>query len=168
MTRLSRAPKLVLLGLSSFLLILLITRADVASFFQAHAPVVLTGTSGSSNSASTAATTTTTTPDSSNMANATSGVDLGWYAPSQTLVNNLTNVVSSSTAGVYGFIYNSSVTPDDEYGAYNWCNMPHVRKTEYVVPDEEYELVYVELVSPCFLGYEQSPLLLASTKTYTR
>lgn len=168
MTRLSRAPKLVLLGLSSFLLILLITRADVASFFQAHTPAVLTGTSGSSNSASTV-TTVTTTPDSSNMANATSGVDLGWYAPSQTLVNNLTNVVSSSTAGVYGFIYNSSVTPDDEYGAYNWCNMPHVRKTEYVVPDEEYELVYVELVSlSLLLGYEQSPLSLASTKTCIR
>lgn len=78
---------------------------------------------------------------------ANSSVDLGWYAPSQTLVNNLTNVVSNSTTGVYGFIYNSSQTSDEEYGTYNWCNMPHVRATEYIVPEDEYELVYVELVS---------------------
>lgn len=144
MSRLSRTCKLVLLGLSSILLILFITRADVASFFLANTPVVLTGgTSGSS---------------TSSMADVTTGVDLGWYAPSQTLVNNLTNVVSAGTAGVYGFIYNSSVTPDDEYGAYNWCNMPHVRKTEYVVPDEAYELVYVELVSPHFLYSKPSSL----------
>ncbi|ROV93039.1 hypothetical protein VPNG_09447 [Cytospora leucostoma] len=79
------------------------------------------------------------------MANSTT-VDLGWYPPSQTLINNLTNVVSNGTTGVYGFIYNSSYTPDDEYGTYNWCNMPHVRAKEYVRPSEEYELVYVELI----------------------
>lgn len=73
-------------------------------------------------------------------------VDLGWYAPSSTYINDLANVVSNTTSGVYGFIYNSSTTPDDAYGAYNWCNMPHVRAKEYVVPSEEYELVYVELV----------------------
>lgn len=81
------------------------------------------------------------------MANSTALADLGWHAPSQTLINNLTNVVGTSTEGVYGFIYNSSHTSDDEYGAYNWCNMPHVRASEYVVPGDEYELVYVELVS---------------------
>jgi hypothetical protein len=74
-------------------------------------------------------------------------VDLSWYPPSQTLVNNLTNVVSDSTTGVYGFIYDSSNTPDEAYGTYNWCNMPHVRASEYKVPPDEYELVYVELVS---------------------
>lgn len=82
------------------------------------------------------------------LANGSTTVDLAWYAPSSTDINNLTNVVSVGTSGVYGFIYNSSTTPDDEYGAYNWCNMPHVRAKEYVVPSEEYELVYVELVSP--------------------
>lgn len=81
------------------------------------------------------------------MANAMAAVDLGWYAPSQTLINNLTHVASSATTGVYGFIFNSSSTPDDQYGTYNWCNMPHVRAQEYVVPSDEYELVYVELVS---------------------
>lgn len=86
------------------------------------------------------------------LANATSmaAVDLGWYAPSSTFINNLTNVVSGSTSGVYGFIYNSSYTPDEQYGTYNWCNMPHVRAKEYVVPSDEYELVYVELVRPPF------------------
>lgn len=74
-------------------------------------------------------------------------VDLGWYPPSQSVINNLTNVVSNDTTGVYGFIFNSSYTPDDEYGTYNWCNMPHVRSLEYVKPSEEYELAYVELVS---------------------
>lgn len=74
-------------------------------------------------------------------------VDLGWFAPAQTLINNLTNVASNSTTGVYGFIYNSSYTPDAQYGTYNWCNMPHVRAAEYVVPSDDYELVYVELVS---------------------
>ncbi|PSR97343.1 histidine acid phosphatase [Coniella lustricola] len=80
------------------------------------------------------------------MANLTSAVDLGWYAPSQTLINNLTHVASNATTGVYGFIFNSSSTPDNEYGTYNWCNMPHTRAQEYVVPSDEYELVYVELI----------------------
>ncbi|TPX07801.1 uncharacterized protein E0L32_010488 [Thyridium curvatum] len=67
-----------------------------------------------------------------------------WYPPRQTRLNNLTNVVGDS--GVYGFIFDSSATPDDQYGRYNWCNMPHVRRREYVVPGEEYELRYVELI----------------------
>ncbi|OHF02449.1 hypothetical protein CORC01_02144 [Colletotrichum orchidophilum] len=76
--------------------------------------------------------------------NAAGGVDLSWHAPSQTEVNNLTAVINGK--GVWGFIYDTSETPDDRYGQYNWCNMPHVRKTEYVKPSEEYELKYVELV----------------------
>jgi hypothetical protein len=78
-------------------------------------------------------------------ASSVAAVDLGWYAPSQTLVNNLTNVMGGT--GVYGFIYNSSSVPDSEYGTYNWCNMPHVRAPEYVKASSEYELAYVELVS---------------------
>jgi acid phosphatase len=72
-------------------------------------------------------------------------VDIKWYAPSQSNINNLTGVLSGS--GVYGFIYNTSHTPDAQYGTYNWCNMPHVRKREYIKPSDEYELKYVELVS---------------------
>lgn len=71
-------------------------------------------------------------------------VDLKWHAPRKALVNNLTNVMSDS--GVYGFIYDTSETPDADYGTYNWCNMPHARKTEYVKPSSDYELKYVELV----------------------
>jgi hypothetical protein len=72
-------------------------------------------------------------------------VDLSWHAPAASQINNLTSVTSST--GVYGFIYDTSVTPDDKYGQYNWCNMPHVRKTEYIKPSEDYKLQYVELVT---------------------
>jgi len=50
------------------------------------------------------------------------------YPPSSTNINNLTFVLDGS--GRPG-IFNSSVTPDKEYGIYNWCNMPHVRQLEY-------------------------------------
>ncbi|KAK3314891.1 histidine acid phosphatase [Apodospora peruviana] len=76
-------------------------------------------------------------------AGAGGGVDIGWYAPASTKLNNITAVVDG-TGGVYDFIYNSSDTT--RYGTYNWCNMPHVRKTEYVKAAKEYELVYVELI----------------------
>ena len=72
-------------------------------------------------------------------------VDLSWHAPAQTELNDLTKVIEGT--GVYGYIYNSSQTPADKYGIYNWCNMPHVRKTEYVEPSKEYRLKYVEVVS---------------------
>ena len=71
-------------------------------------------------------------------------VDLTWHAPNQTAINNLTSVLGGS--GVYGFIYNTSQTPDALYGTYNWCNMPHVRPDEYPWPPAQYELQYVELV----------------------
>ncbi|KAI1276474.1 histidine acid phosphatase [Xylaria sp. FL0933] len=71
-------------------------------------------------------------------------VDLGWYPPRNTSVNDLSTALGGS--GVYGFIFNSSHTPDDEYGTYNWCNMPHVRKSEYVRASGEYELRYVEVI----------------------
>lgn len=50
------------------------------------------------------------------------------YPPSSTTINNLTFVLNGP--GTPG-IFNSSVTPDKEYGIYNWCNMPHVRQREY-------------------------------------
>lgn len=74
----------------------------------------------------------------------TRAIDTSWHAPAETQLNNLTSALGSN--GVYGFIFNSSNTPQHEYGVYNWCNMPHVRPTEYVVADKAYELQYVELV----------------------
>jgi hypothetical protein len=76
---------------------------------------------------------------------AASTVDLSWHAPNATDINDLTQVTGGE--GVYGFIYNSSNAPADEYGVYNWCNMPHVRSTEYKKPSSEYKLQYVEVVS---------------------
>lgn len=71
--------------------------------------------------------------------------DLTWRAPNQTMINNLTTVINGT--GIYGYIFNSSLTPSTvPYSTYNWCNMPHVRKQEYVVPDDDFELQYVEVV----------------------
>ncbi|KAI0859976.1 histidine acid phosphatase [Xylaria cubensis] len=75
---------------------------------------------------------------------AAASVDLGWYPPRATSINNLTTALHGD--GVYGFIFNSSHTPESEYGVYNWCDMPHVRKTEYVRPRKGFELVYVEVI----------------------
>lgn len=75
-------------------------------------------------------------------------VDTKWYAPAKNQVNDLDAVPTAT--GVYGFIYNSSETPDDKYGVYNGCNMPHVRRTEYVKPSAQYELKYVEVVSALY------------------
>ncbi len=50
------------------------------------------------------------------------------YPPSSTNVNNLTFALHGT--GRPG-IFDSSTTPDKEYGTYNWCNMPHVRAREY-------------------------------------
>ena len=72
-------------------------------------------------------------------------VDSNWHAPNATAINDLNNVLQAS--GVYGFIFNTSTTPPHQYGSYNWCNMPHVRKLEYKRAPKEYELVYLEIVS---------------------
>jgi hypothetical protein len=55
-------------------------------------------------------------------------VNVTHYAPSNNNINNLTFALSGT--GAPG-IFNSSNTPDAEYGIYNWCNMPHVRTREY-------------------------------------
>lgn len=73
-------------------------------------------------------------------------VDLSWHPPAASQINDLSSAVNST--GVYGYIYDSSHTPDEKYGQYNWCNMPHVRKDIYVKPADEYKLRYVELVRP--------------------
>ncbi|TAQ88233.1 hypothetical protein B7494_g3466 [Chlorociboria aeruginascens] len=71
-------------------------------------------------------------------------IDLSWHAPNASDINSLNSAINGT--GVYGFIYDSSNTPDGEYGVYNWCNMPHVRVTEYKRASEEYELQYVEVI----------------------
>ena len=70
--------------------------------------------------------------------------DLAWYPPNATAVTNLQAVLNGT--GAFGFIFNSSQTPDSAYGTYNWCNMPHARRSEYAVPAAEYTLQYVEII----------------------
>lgn len=72
-------------------------------------------------------------------------VSSGWHPPNATNTNDLKFAVSGD--GTNGFIYDSSSTPDGEYGIYNYCNMPHVRAREYVIPDQKsYKLEYVEVI----------------------
>jgi hypothetical protein len=82
--------------------------------------------------------------------------DVEWHPPNATSINNLTTTING--AGTYGFIFNSSVIPDGDYGVYNFCNMPHVRRKEYKRPDDGFELKYVEVV--CY-GLENFPSDLA-------
>jgi hypothetical protein len=71
-------------------------------------------------------------------------VDLKWYAPKKSWINDLRLVLNGT--GTNGFVFNGSQTPaGSTYGGYNWCNMPHVRKQEYPRVKEEFELVYVEV-----------------------
>lgn len=83
------------------------------------------------------------------------GVDLGWYPPTNTSVNNLTTALHGT--GIYGFIFNSSNTPTAQYGTYNWCNMPHVRRTEYIRAAPGYDLRYVEVVSSISFSWSMFP-----------
>ncbi|OKL56755.1 hypothetical protein UA08_07907 [Talaromyces atroroseus] len=71
-------------------------------------------------------------------------VDNSWHPPNLSAINDLDHNLASD--GVFDFIFDSSLVPDHLYGQYNYCNMPHVRKREYVVAPEEYELVYVEVI----------------------
>lgn len=75
---------------------------------------------------------------------ATAAVDNSWHPPETSAISDLDLNLDSD--GVFGFIFNSSDTPDDKYGQYNYCNMPHVRRREYEKAPEGYELVYVEIV----------------------
>jgi hypothetical protein len=85
-------------------------------------------------------------PASSDHAHTSGGIDIGWYPPNISAINDLNVVINGE--GVYGFVYNTSTTPADiPYSTYNWCNMPHVRAAEYVIPPPQYQLQYVEVVS---------------------
>lgn len=74
----------------------------------------------------------------------TLAADNSWHPPDSSAINDLEQNLNSE--GIFGFIFDTSITPDDQYGRYNYCNMPHVRRREYVVAPSEYELVYVEVV----------------------
>ncbi|THU98971.1 phosphoglycerate mutase-like protein [Dendrothele bispora CBS 962.96] len=65
------------------------------------------------------------------------------YPPNSTNINNLTFAINGT--GAPG-IFNSSTTPDNLYGIYNWCNMPHVRAREYKTPSRDFTLEYVEII----------------------
>jgi 2-phosphoxylose phosphatase len=75
---------------------------------------------------------------------AAAAVDLSWHAPKSTDLNNIDTAINGQ--GTYGFIFNTSKTPDEKYGTYNWCNMPHVRAREYKKASSEYKLQYVEVI----------------------
>ncbi|KAK2740630.1 hypothetical protein FQN57_005999 [Myotisia sp. PD_48] len=70
-------------------------------------------------------------------------IDVKWHAPKSTDINNANKVLNGT--GTYGFIFDSSDTPNKDYGKYNWCNMPHVRSREYPKAQRGYELQYVEV-----------------------
>ncbi|KAK7207489.1 histidine phosphatase superfamily [Myxozyma melibiosi] len=66
------------------------------------------------------------------------------YAPVNNSFNDL-DAAFSSSSGTNGGYYNSSTVADVDYGAYNYCNMPHVRAREYKVPTG-YSLEYLEVI----------------------
>lgn len=62
------------------------------------------------------------------------------------LAHNASFADAISATGAPG-IYNTSTTPAEDYGAYNWCMMPHVRAAEYTDPTAQgYSLKYVEVI----------------------
>ena len=75
-------------------------------------------------------------------------VSLQWHRPSANAVNNLTAIINGTD--VFGFQFEALTSSSVPYSTYNWCNMPHVRQQEYVVPPAGYKLEYVEVVSCSF------------------
>lgn len=96
------------------------------------------------------------------------------YAPVLNAITNLTLVFDDSLATNNG-VYNGSYVPLVNYGVYNFCNMPHVRKLEYAVPESGFELQYVEVIhrhhkrtpyqSNCF-PVEDTNLSCSSTRNF--
>jgi hypothetical protein len=72
-------------------------------------------------------------------------IDVSHYPPATSAINTLDKALNLD--GSYGFLFNGSDSGIGQYGRYNYCNMPHVRRQEYVKPDPEYRLYYAELVS---------------------
>ncbi|KAL8865888.1 MAG: hypothetical protein Q9174_006634 [Haloplaca sp. 1 TL-2023] len=72
-------------------------------------------------------------------------VDLDWHPPVSSNINSLHYAINGT--GTYGLIYNSSTLPaGTPYGTYNWCNMPHIRLSEYPQVNSSYNLEYVEVI----------------------
>lgn len=67
------------------------------------------------------------------------------YPPIQNVFSDLKLVFNANLQTNNGF-YNGSYVPLKDYGAYNFCNMPHVRKLEYIVPESGFKLQYVEVI----------------------
>lgn len=67
------------------------------------------------------------------------------FPPVSNSITNLTLVFDDDNE-TNGGIYNSSYVSLEDYGVYNFCNMPHVRKLEYQVPESGFELQYVEVI----------------------
>lgn len=65
-------------------------------------------------------------------------------SPKDVDVGNLDKVLADSIASIGA--YKASYVGPNDYGSYNYCNMPHVRASEYIVPSPEYELKYVEVI----------------------
>ena len=67
-----------------------------------------------------------------------------WHAPQASWINNLHAVINST--GTHELLFSPPHTA--EKGGYNYCDMPRVNSSEYVVPSrKEWELVYVHVVS---------------------
>ncbi|KAL9059573.1 MAG: hypothetical protein Q9162_001078 [Coniocarpon cinnabarinum] len=82
-----------------------------------------------------------------NHASTAAAIDLNWYPPADTQVSSLASAINGT--GVNGFIFNSSQTPPSVpyAGTYNWCNMPHVRQSEYpAINSSGLQLSYVEVI----------------------
>ncbi|KAK9377825.1 histidine phosphatase superfamily [Lipomyces chichibuensis] len=75
---------------------------------------------------------------------ATSFGSIVHYSPTNTSIGDLEAVFNPAT-GTNGGYYSGSFVPDDDYGAYDYCNMPHTRAREYMIPGG-YNLQYVELI----------------------
>ena len=64
-----------------------------------------------------------------------SAISTAWYPPNASFINDLTVVVNGTK--IAGLDFNTT---------FNFCNIPHVRATEYVVPPAKYTLRYVEVI----------------------
>lgn len=115
-------------------------------------------------------------------ANIDISVDLSWHAPISSRINSLSSAINGT--GTYGFVFNSSTLP--EYipygivmfflskilvapiylGAYNWCNMPHLRRAEYPKVNSSYILGYVEVIHRHHKRTPYAPIPFQSRPTH--
>lgn len=87
----------------------------------------------------------------------------GLWNPLNLAAGNNPDALINGT-GVHGFIFNASDAPagNTYYGGYNYCNMPHVNRRNYIQVLENHILTYVEVVclfrSDCITDIRASPL----------